>query len=110
MRKAVDKLMVFFRFIIGTVRQLPVHPLQIGLQLKDMLESLLGLLHHSMRIREYHHLRQIADSYLFGNGNYTRCRALQTGQNFKHGRFTGSVLTHQGNTVFLVNNVRHVRK
>ena len=108
MGKAIDQLLIVLAVIIGTFGKLSVHALDIGLHLKNMLESEFGFLHDGTLVTEYHHLGQIADGTFAGNGDNTGCGLLDTGQYLEHGRFARTILAHKGYAVFFIDDVRNV--
>ena len=110
MGKPLYQLMIAFRIIVRTVGQFLVHFLQFFLHLKNMLKGHLGLSHYRTRIAQYHDLRQITDGNASLYGYHSLCRLLQSGQDFQHSRFSGTVLSYQCNTVFFVDNKRYIFK
>ena len=107
-RETVDELLIVLAFVVGTVGQLLVHALDVGLHLEDVFEGQFGFLHHRPLVAQHHHLRQVADGTFAGDGYRTRRGVLQSGQYLQHGRFARSVLAHKGDAVFLVDDVGHV--
>ena len=107
-REAVDKFLIVLTFVVGTVGQFLVHTLDVGLHLEDVFEGQLGLLHHRPLVAQHHHLRQVANGTVAGDGHRACRRALQSGQNLQHGRLARPVLAHQGDAVLLVDDVGHV--
>ena len=108
MGEAVDKFMVIFAVVIGAFGKLPVHAFDVGLHLEDVFKGKFGFLHHRVIIAEDHHLGQVTDSTFTRNCNNAGSGLLQASQYFKHGRFARTILAHQGDTVFFVDNVRDV--
>ena len=110
MREAFNQFLVIVTLVIGTLSQLPVDALDIGLQLMDVRKGLFSLLHHRTAIGQLHHLRQVADSTIAWHRNHALRRLLQACQDFQHGRLACTILTHQRNAVFLVDYIRNIFK
>ena len=73
-----------------------------------MGESLADLLHHGQFVGCNHVLGQVADGYVRRNCNRAGCGLLQTGYNFKHGRFSGAVFADKGYLVLVVDYIADV--
>lgn len=110
MGETVNQFMVAFRIVIRTVCQFLIHSGQTILHLEYVFESHFRFRHHGTRITEYHHLRQIADGNTALYGDSSFCGPLQSRKDFQHGRFSGSVLSYQSNTVFFIDHERHILK
>ena len=110
MGKLLYQGLVLLALVVGALGQLVVHLLDACLQLADVLESLLGLLHHRARIAEHHHLWQVSHRNVFGYGHTSTRGRLQTGQYLQQGAFARTIFANQSNAVFLVDHKRHIRK
>ena len=108
--KTFYQLMITFRIVIGTICQLLIHTRNTILQFEYMLKSHLGLSHHRTRITQNHYLWQITDSHSTLYGYYPLGRLLEACQNFQHSRLSGTILSNQRNTVFLINHKRDILK
>ena len=102
--------MVILALIVGTLHQLIVQALYLGLEFMDIFECGLGLLSYGAGIGQLHYLRQITDGHLLGYRHCARCRLLQSGNDLEHGGLAGTVFTHQGNTVLVTYHVADIMK
>ena len=107
-REAFDEFPVVLALVVGAVGQLLVHAFDVGLHLADVPEGLFRLLQHRAAVRQLHHLGQVADGAFAGHGHRALGRLLQARQYLEHRALARPVLSHQGDAVFLVDDVRHV--
>ena len=99
---------VVLTVVIRPVGQFLIQAVQPLLHLTDVGKSLLGLLAHRALVAQHHHLGEVADGGIAGHRHRARSGLLQSGYDFQHGGLPGSVLSHEGNTVFVVNDIRNV--
>ena len=106
----VYHLLITFRLVIRTLRQLSIQAIDLLLHLMDMLESAFRLLPNRTGIHQLHVLGQVSDRDLLRYANSSRSRRLQACEYFQHCRFARSVLAHQSDTVLLVYHKRNIIK
>ncbi len=97
--------MILGRIIVGALGKFLTHLVEPALHFVDMRENLSNFFGNGEGVFKHHLLRQIADSDVGRYGHTARCRFLQTGNDLKHGRLSGTVLTHKGNLVFRVYDI-----
>ena len=68
-----------------------------------MGKSLRSFFEHRPPVFRHQVLRQIGNHTVLGGGHFSPRRLAHTGQYFQQRGFTGSIFSHQGNTVFFVN-------
>ena len=105
-RHPVDQFPESFRLIIRSLRQLPVDALNLRFRRMDMREGLLCFFAHRAGVGELHLLRQIAHCRVARDTHRSACGLLHAGQNFQQGRFSRSILPHQSNTIFAIDDKR----
>ncbi len=108
--EALYQLLIFFAFVVGAFGQFAVHPLDVCLQLEDVFEGEFGFFHHGAPVAEHHHLRKVTDGTFAGHSHHAAGRLLQPCQYLEHSGLAGTVLSHQRNAVFLVDDVGNVFK
>ena len=69
----VYHLLIPFRLVIRTLRQLGIQAVDLLLHLMDMLESALRLLPNRTGIHQLHVLGQVSDRDLLRHANGSRC-------------------------------------
>ncbi len=108
MGEAVYQFLILLAVVIGAFGKLPVHALDVRLHLEDVLKGKFRLLHHGALVTEYHHLRQVADGALAGNGDNAGSGLLDACQYLEHGGLARAVLADKGYAVFLVDDIGNV--
>ena len=95
----LDQGQIALTLVIGAFCQLLVHLVDASLQLRDVGKGLLCLLTNRRIVLQDHHLWQIANPAISRHTHITSCRPLLSTEDLQHRRLTGTILTHQGNTV-----------
>ena len=104
----LHQLGIAFALIVSAVGHLLLHLVEACLHLGIVGESLSGFLLHGGIILQFHHLWQVADGGFVRDSHHTIRRFLQAAEYLEHRRFSGSVLTHQGNAVAVVNDEAYI--
>ena len=102
--------MIFIAIIISAICQFLIHLIQTGLHLLDVIKSFLSLLHHSMLVTEYHHLRQIAYRTVTGYSHMTFSGILQACNYFQERGFTCTVFANQCDAILPINHESYLFK
>ncbi len=71
----------------------------------DVTESLAYFFEYCQRVFYLHLLRQIGYGDIGRNRHIARTGALQTGDDFEHGRFAGAVFAYKGDFVARVDDI-----
>ena len=109
-RDPLDQGHIFVRFVVGPGLQLLVDCLDFRLHGVKVGESLGGLVENGSSVFGHQVLGQIGDNRIFGRGDFSSGRFPDTRQDLEQRRFASAVFTHQGDTVFLVDYERYIRK
>ena len=104
----LDKSHIVIALIISAGGKFGIHGVDFGLHLMQMGESLRCLLKHSASVFSHQMLRQIAYGAIARSRNRTTCGGTFAGQYFKQCAFAGTVLAHQGNAVFGIDDKRNI--
>ena len=100
----VNQSHVVFTFVVGALGHLLLHLVELLLDMYMSGKGLARFLAHSGVILKFHHLWQIAHGRAVGHRHCTGCRLLQATEYFQHGGLSGTVLTHEGHTVSVVDD------
>ena len=91
-------------FIVCAFSQFLVHAVQAFFHLCDVSKGLLGFFTDSGVVLKIHHLRQITDSAVVRDAHGSCRSLLLTTEYLQHRRLASSVLTHKGDTVFVIDD------
>ena len=109
-RHLLDKLHVRVALVVGALGQLLVHGFNLALHGMEVGKRLAGLFEDGAPVLGHQVLGQV------GNDAILRCRDLSagrlayTGQNFQQSALAGTVLSHEGDAVLLIDLKRNVAK
>ena len=109
-RNFLDKFHIRIALVIGTRSQLIVNGLNLRFHGMKMGKSLRSLLKNRTAVLRHQMLWKISDYTILGGSHFSAGRLTDTRQNLQQGRLACTVLSHQGNTVFLVYLERNVTK
>ena len=101
---------VLLTLVVSTLGQLLVHPVYAFLHLGDVGKGFLSLLAHRRIVLQNHDLGQIAYRGVVWHADHSTRRLLQATQDFEQRRLSRAVLTHQGDTVTIVDHETGVGK
>ena len=104
----LHQLGIAFALIVSAVGHLLLHLVEASLHLGIVGESLSGFLLHGGIILQFHHLWQVADGGFVRDSHHAIRRFLQAAEYLEHRRFSGAVLSHQGNAVAVVNDEAYI--
>ena len=109
-REFLNQSHIVVALIVGTLVQLLLHALNAVGHLLDVSKGFLGLLAHGGVVLKYHHLGQITHRGIRTRAHRARRWLLFATEHLEERRFAGTVLTHQGHTVLIVNHEGGVAK
>ena len=90
--------------VVRPLSQFIVHPVEPFLHLRDVCKGFLSLLADGRIVLKDHHLRQVTDTTVVGNAHHSCRRLLLSAENLQHRRLAGTVLSHKGNAVAIVDD------
>ena len=98
----VDQRHIVIALVVGAFGHLLLHTVKHFFLLDVSGEGLPRLFDHGSVVGELHHLWQIADLRVVRDRDGACGWLLKSAEYFEHGRFAGTVLTHEGNAVAIV--------
>ena len=100
----LNQRQITFALVVRTLRQFLVHLVDARFHLGDVGKGLLSLFTHRCIVLQDHHLRQIAYPTVSRHTHIASRRPLLSTEYFQHRRLACAVLTHQGNTIAVVDD------
>ena len=101
---------IIFALVVSTLGHLSIHPVDIGLQVANMVKGQQRLLHHRTFVGQLHHLRKITNRRITRNSHDTLCGRLLSSYDFQECRFPRTVLARQRYAVAISHDKTHVRE
>ena len=106
----LDQGQIALALIVGALSQFLIHPVEPFFHLRDVGKGLLGLFTHGGIVLQDHHLWQITDVAVVRDTHRTLGGLLLSTEDLQQGRFACPVLTHQGNTVSVVDHETRIHE
>ena len=94
MGKIINQLCIIVGLVVCSGLQLPVHLLDLMLQIHDVGKSQRCFFAHRPHVGNLHHLRQVSDGGAIGHRDRSFITFVDARQYLEHGTFPGSVLSY----------------
>ena len=99
---------VVVALVVGALHELGVERLDFALHVFEVFEGLTGFLKDGAAVLGHQVLRQVGNDGVFGRADVSAGGLAHTGEDFEQRGLTGTVFSHQGDAVFLVDLERDV--
>ena len=99
---------VVVALVVGALHELGIERFDLALHVFEVFEGLAGFLKDSAAVLGHQVLRQVGNDGVFGRADVAAGGLAHAGENFEQRGLTGTVFSHQGDAVFLVDLKRDV--